>query len=87
MLYVFTFYSGKVSKYTYREMQEKYFMELMSDIWTVAGKDKFCEKGSVTWRDLQNVYHSKGRKNVLDFTQFLEILPIISLYFEPDLEK
>lgn len=71
MLYVFTFYSGKVSKYTYKEMQEKYFMELMSDIWTVAGKNKFFEKGSVIWRDLQNVYHSKGRKNVLDFGQFL----------------
>ncbi len=52
-------------------MQEKYFMELMSDVWTVAGKDKFFEKGSVTWRDIQNIYHSKGRKNVLDFGQFL----------------
>lgn len=56
-------------------------MELMSDIWTVAGKDKFFEKGSVTWRDLQNIYYSKGRKNVLDFSQFLEILPTISLFF------
>jgi hypothetical protein len=53
----------------------------MSDVWTVAGKDKFFEKGSVTWRDLQNIYHAKGRKNVLDFAQFLEILPTISLYF------
>ena len=62
-------------------------MELMSDVWTVAGKDKFFEKGSITWRDLQNIYHSKGRKNVLDFGQFLEILPIISVYFEPDAER
>ena len=68
---MFTFYSGKVSKYVYREMQEKYFMELMSDVWTVAGKERGCEKGSVTWRDLQNIYYSKGRKNVLDFGQFL----------------
>ena len=62
-------------------------MELMSDIWMVAGKEKLLQKGSITWRDLQNVYYSKGRKNVLDFGQFLEILPFISLYFEPDLEK
>jgi hypothetical protein len=84
---VFTFYAGKVSKYSYRELQEKYFMELMSDIWTVAGKDQYFDKGSITWRDLQNIYYSKGRKNVLDFNQFLEILPTISLYFEPDLHR
>jgi hypothetical protein len=60
-------------------------MELMGDIWIVAGKN--LERNSIIWRNLQNVYYSKGRKNILDFNQFLDILPTLSLYFEPDLER
>jgi hypothetical protein len=51
----------------------------MSDIWIISGKD--FDRNSITWRNLQNIYYAKGRKNILDFNQFLEILPTLSLYF------
>jgi hypothetical protein len=56
-------------------------MELMSDVWVIAGKETDFERNSLTWRNIQNVYYSKGRKQLLDFNQFLEILPTISIYF------
>lgn len=54
-------------------------MQLMSDIWAIAGKQ--FERNTIIWRNLQNIYYSKGRKNILDFNQFLDILPMLSLHF------
>ncbi len=43
----------------------------MSDIWIIAGKEKGFDRTGMKWRNVQNIYHSKGRKNVLGFNQFL----------------
>jgi hypothetical protein len=58
-------------------------MELMRDAWGVAGYQ--ISKHKSLWNDLQILYYSKGRKNCLYFANFLELIPTIACYFEPDL--
>ena len=37
---VFVFFCGKGSKYNYQELQEKYFMEMATELFHIAGKDQ-----------------------------------------------
>ncbi len=81
LLYLFTYYSGRSSRYSYNELPEKYFMEMFCDIWADAGKP-IKEKYSPEWNDLRMLYYSKGKKNSLDFSQFLDLLPGISVFLD-----
>lgn len=82
-MYLFVFYASKGSKHAYQELSQNYFMELMRDVWGVAGYQ--ISKHKSLWNDLQILYYSKGRKNCLHFANFLELIPTIACYFEPDL--
>lgn len=38
LLYLFTYYSARSSRYSYNELPEKYFMEMFCDVWADASK-------------------------------------------------
>lgn len=39
------------------------------------------------WKQLQILYYTKGSKNKLTFKNFLDLLPSLSYYYEPDLSQ
>lgn len=45
LCYLFVFYASKGSKHNYHELQEYYFMELISDLWEAKGKQLQKNKG------------------------------------------
>ena len=57
----------------------------MCEIWKSAGKK--LTKFKRTWNDLSMLFYTKGCKKNMGFEEFLEILPIISFYLEPEIEK
>lgn len=86
LLYLFTFYSSKISKYSYRELNEKYFIQLISDLHFVK-KRKELVKNSVQEKEFLNIYFSIGKKNSgagIKFEEFLQTLPIVSVYLCPE---
>ena len=60
-------------------------MELISDLWEAKGKQLQKNKGY--WKEIQILYHSKGIKNSLSFKNFLDLLPTLAVYSEPDLTR
>lgn len=78
LLYLFSYYSSKVSRHSYDELQEHYFMKMMKDLWEV--NDSKLNENSSLWTDLKILYYSKGCKNSLTFKNFLEMLPTIAVY-------
>ena len=54
-------------------------MEFMCEVWSTAGYE--IPKRKSLWNDLQMLYYTKGRKNSLNFKNFLELIPSISCYF------
>lgn len=79
------FYASKGSKHNYNELQENYFMELVSEVWTATGKQLVRSKGE--WQDLSILYYTKGFKKSLSFKNFLELLPTLAIYLEPDMNR
>jgi hypothetical protein len=60
LLTVFTYYCGKVSKYNYLDMQEKYFMEMVCEVWAFAGKENQMQRNSQKWVSVATLYYAKG---------------------------
>lgn len=85
MLYLFVYYASKGSKLSYYELQEHYFMELIGELFSAAGKP--IQKNKGPWKDLQLLYYSKGCQNSLSFKNFLELLPSLAIYAEPDMNR
>lgn len=61
LLYLFTFYSSKISKYSYRELNEKYFIKLIADVYQLKNNQQL-PKNSLHQKDFSNIYFSKGKK-------------------------
>lgn len=60
-------------------------MEMMEEVWQAKGSKLQKNKGE--WKDLQILYHTKGIKNSLSFKNFLELLPTVAIYAEPDMNR
>ena len=60
-------------------------MEMMDEVWQAKGKKVQKNKGD--WKDLQILYHSKGIKNSLSFKNFLDLLPTLAVYAQPDMNR
>lgn len=45
------------------------------------------KKNQNYYKDYENLYYSKGRKHGLLFNDFLQMIPAISVFFNPDLER
>jgi hypothetical protein len=58
---VFVYYCGKGSKYNYLELQEKYFMEMATDLFSLAGKEKEFGRKSQKWVRIATLYYTKGK--------------------------
>lgn len=74
--YLFVFYASRASRYAYREINEKSYMELMVDAYEAKGV-KLC-KNSDTWKKIVTIYHGKGKKITMDYQSFLKTLPQLS---------
>jgi hypothetical protein len=88
LLYLFTFYSSKTSKYSYRELNEKYFVQLIADLYETKHHIEL-EKNSVEEKEFMNVYFSSKGKKVgagIRFEDFLQTLPIVSVYMCPEIK-
>lgn len=80
---LFVWYASKGSKHVYLELGEKYFLNLMCDVWNKAGKN--ASKHKKVWNDLTLIFYTKGSRKSLHFEEFLDLLPMISYHFEPEL--
>lgn len=79
MHHLFVMYAARASRYAFKEMTEKCFMELISDVYESAGRT--LHKNSTEWKCVGTVYHGKGKKTVMTYDEFLKLLPQISTVF------
>lgn len=79
MHYLFIVYAAKTSRYAYREITEKAFMELVEDVYENAGREMY--RNSDAWKKIVTIYHGKGKKTGMVFEEFLKSLPVISVQF------
>jgi hypothetical protein len=63
--YLFVVYTARASRYAYKEMTEKCFMELIEDIFSSAGRALY--KNSDSWKKIVTLYHGKGKKTGMVF--------------------
>jgi hypothetical protein len=76
--YLFIVYAAKASRYAFREMSEKCFMELMEDVFEFTSRP--LNKNSDSWKKIVTLYHGKGKKTGMVFEEFLKLLPAISCH-------
>lgn len=74
--YLFVYYSSRASRYAYREINEKSYMELMVDTFETKGVKIY--KNSDAWKKIVTIYHGKGKKITMDYQSFLKTLPLLS---------
>jgi coproporphyrinogen III oxidase-like Fe-S oxidoreductase len=77
--YLFVVYASRASRYSYREINEKSFMELMTDAYHTKGFKLI--KNSEAWKKIATLYYGKGKKSSMDYESFLKLLPGISELF------
>ena len=71
--YLFVMYCSRASRYAYKEIHEKSFMEMMADAFEARGVKLL--KNSDAWKKIVTLYYGKGKKTTMDYQSFLKILP------------
>lgn len=74
--YLFIFYAARASRYAFKEISEKSFMELAED--TFAAKQIQLHQNGSLWKSIGMLYHSKGKKTGMEYEAFLKILPALA---------
>ena len=72
---VFTFYAGKGSKYNNQELPEKYFTEMVAELFQLAGMEQSINRKSQKWLSISTLYYTKGIPCIIQDVRSLSTLP------------